>query len=133
MLEKELMKSTRDFFALASLYYYGLTISCIPIILVCQPTTNVWLHSVFFLNVIFSCMFITIFEFLISRGSLDSLASKIYLGVYTFVSIYDTCAGCLHVGERAPGKGYLPVWIIKSMDITWFTCLVLTADGQVFT
>ena len=133
MLEKGLMKGARHFFATASLYYYGFTIACVPIILVCQPTTNVWLHSLFFLNVILSRAFITIFAFLTSRGSLDSLANKLYLVVYTFVSfmipilVFYTFILYDSVGSRAPDSGFLPVWVIKYMDITWFVCLATTA------
>jgi uncharacterized membrane protein (GlpM family) len=133
MLENRLIRKRKHFFVSLATYLYGIGVTSIPIILVCRPTENVWLHSLIFLYGIVCLFFVVAASFWTSKGSLEPLANKIFFGVYSINAItfpimviysyvlYD------RVGERAPGKGFLPVWLVQSQDLSWFICNALTA------
>lgn len=132
MKEKDLISAKEHLYASIATYIYMLSALTSPIILVVTPVDNVWLHSIFFIFLIVGRMIATLATFYTTDGSLDSLANRIYLGFYTFISIVFplTVVHSYYIydmyGERMPGKGFLPTSLVQLLDLSWFFCVAVS-------
>jgi hypothetical protein len=134
MLENGLLSERKHKLSILASKSFGIACCGVPVILVCTPKQHVWWHSVLFITIIYTRLAAILASFWTTKGSLDSLATKIFLGVYTTVSIvfpimvfwqyflFDIYPG---YKERLPGKGFIPTWFIMVFDYTWFLCIAI--------
>ena len=65
---------------------FGIAYCGLPVVLVCTPTQHVWWHTGLFIAIIYTRLAAILASFWTTKGSLDSLANKIFLGTYTYIN-----------------------------------------------
>ncbi|GFH43941.1 hypothetical protein CTEN210_00415 [Chaetoceros tenuissimus] len=134
MLENGLFSERKHKLSVLASKLYGLAYCGLPVVLVCTPKQHVWMHTGLFIAVIYTRLAAVLASFWTTKGSLDSVANKIFVGIYSILSIvgpiivfwqyflFDVYPG---YKERLPGKGFTPSWLMMTMDYSWFLCVVL--------
>ncbi|GFH43918.1 predicted protein [Chaetoceros tenuissimus] len=132
MLEKGLLSERKHKLSVLASKLYGVAFCFLPVMLVVTPKQHVWWHTGLFIAIIYTRLAAVLASFWTTKGSLDSFANKIFVGIYTAVSIafpvmafwqyflFDVYPG---YKERLPGKGFIPPWFM----MTWFLCIVITS------
>ena len=136
MLENGLLSERKHKLSTLASKLFGITYCGVPVILVVTPKQHVWWHTVLFIAIIYTRLAAVLASFWTTKGSLDSLANKIFLGTYTVVSIvfpimifwqfflFDIYPG---YKEHLPGKGFIPARFMMTFDNIWFLLLALTS------
>lgn len=131
MLENGLLSERKHKLSILASKLYGGAFCFLPVILVCTPKQHVWWHTGLFTTVIYTRLAAVLASFWTTKGSLDSLANKIFLGTYTVISIVGPIMALwqyflfdIYPGYKArvPGKGFIPAWFLMICDYTWFVC-----------
>ena len=87
MLENGLLSERKHELSVLASKLFGIAYCGLPVILVCTPKQHVWWHTGLFLGIICTRLAAVLVAFWTTKGSLDSIANKIFLGIYTFASI----------------------------------------------
>lgn len=134
MLENGLLSERKHKLSVLVSKLLGVAYCGIPVVLVCTSIQHVWWHTNLFVAVVYTRLAAVLASFWTTKGSLDSRANKIFVGIFTVISLvspimvfwqyflFDVYPG---YKERLPGKGFIPAWFVMTCDYTWFLFLAI--------
>eukprot|EP00457_Paulinella_chromatophora_P010976 gb/GEZN01011095.1/.p1 GENE.gb/GEZN01011095.1/~~gb/GEZN01011095.1/.p1 ORF type:complete len:321 (-),score=26.76 gb/GEZN01011095.1/:129-1091(-) len=103
---------------------YALALLQVIFLVMVPPTLNPWWHLITFNNVIWGRWICILAQFY--EAKIVAPKEKVFIVVYTFVSMILPILYILDFALYKPGKVALPPILLQVVDLTWFGCLGAT-------